>query len=218
MVTGLNLTIGQTFTVSSSANDLWSAGDLPRYSDGSGLSPVFALRALRTTADNPSEPRSARIGGFGPNTPSTRLSAAWSAKSRDLFLIGANYTGQAIASGALSLYYWDSNKATTLDPSPLMSAAVPGPIVGAGLPGLVMALVVSLPGDAAATKLPLPETPIIDDYDRPPPGGLLLVRPAWAHSCGCKSHRELITTSEAKRNCMRATECGKEAWSEAAGR
>ena len=44
-----------------------------------------------------------------------------------------------------------------------------------------------------------------------------LVRPAWAHSCGCKSHRELITTSEAKRNCMRATECGEEAWSEAAG-
>src|SRR5260370_42619161 len=44
-----------------------------------------------------------------------------------------------------------------------------------------------------------------------------LVRPAWAHSCGWKSHRELITTSEAKRNCMRATECGEEAGSEAAG-
>jgi len=39
------------------------------------------------------------------------------------------------------------------------------------------------------------------------------VRPAWAHSCGCKSHRKLITTNEVKRNCMRATECGKEAWS-----
>ena len=40
------------------------------------------------------------------------------------------------------------------------------------------------------------------------------VRPAWAHSYGCKSRRKLITTSEAKRNCMRATECGEEAWSE----
>jgi len=39
------------------------------------------------------------------------------------------------------------------------------------------------------------------------------VRPAWAHSCGCKSRRKLITTNEAKRNCMRVTECGKEAWS-----
>jgi hypothetical protein len=41
----------------------------------------------------------------------------------------------------------------------------------------------------------------------------LFVRPAWAHSYGCKSRRKLITTSEVKRNCMRATECGKEAWS-----
>ena len=39
-----------------------------------------------------------------------------------------------------------------------------------------------------------------------------MVRPAWAHSYGCKSRRKLITTGEAKRNCMRVTECGKEAW------
>jgi hypothetical protein len=38
-----------------------------------------------------------------------------------------------------------------------------------------------------------------------------MVRPAWAHTCGCKSRRKLITTSEVKRNCMRVTECGKEA-------
>jgi hypothetical protein len=46
----------------------------------------------------------------------------------------------------------------------------------------------------------------------------LLVRPAWAHSYGCKSRRELVAMSEAKRNCMRVTECGEEAWSETAGR
>jgi hypothetical protein len=39
------------------------------------------------------------------------------------------------------------------------------------------------------------------------------VRPAWAHTCGCKSRRKLITTNEAKRNCTRVTECGEEAWS-----
>jgi hypothetical protein len=44
------------------------------------------------------------------------------------------------------------------------------------------------------------------------------VRPAWAHSCGCKSRRKLVMANEAKRNCMRVTECGEEAWSEAAGR
>ena len=39
------------------------------------------------------------------------------------------------------------------------------------------------------------------------------MRLAWAHSWRCKSSRKLITTNEAKRNCMRATECGEEAWS-----
>ena len=40
-----------------------------------------------------------------------------------------------------------------------------------------------------------------------------MVRPAWAHSCGCKSRRKLITTNEVKRNCVRVTDRGKEAWS-----
>ena len=46
----------------------------------------------------------------------------------------------------------------------------------------------------------------------------ILVRPVRVYSCGCKSHLKLITANEAKRNCMRVTECGKEAWSEAASR
>ena len=40
-----------------------------------------------------------------------------------------------------------------------------------------------------------------------------MVRPAWAHSCGCKSRRELTTASEVKRNCGRVTDRGEEAWS-----
>jgi len=39
------------------------------------------------------------------------------------------------------------------------------------------------------------------------------VRPAWAHSCGWKSRHELVTASEVKRNCVRVTERGEEAWS-----
>jgi hypothetical protein len=38
------------------------------------------------------------------------------------------------------------------------------------------------------------------------------VRPAWAHTWRCKSSCELVTVSKAKRNCVRATERGKEAW------
>jgi hypothetical protein len=41
----------------------------------------------------------------------------------------------------------------------------------------------------------------------------MVVRPAWAPSCGCKSRRELTTVSEVKRNCGRATDRGEEAWS-----
>ncbi|MGF6976845.1 hypothetical protein QFZ94_005295 [Paraburkholderia sp. JPY465] len=44
-------------------------------------------------------------------------------------------------------------------------------------------------------------------------GHLFFVRPAWAHSCGCKSRHKLVTANEVKRNCTRATGCGEEAWS-----
>src|SRR6185369_10233435 len=43
-------------------------------------------------------------------------------------------------------------------------------------------------------------------------------RPAWALSCGCKSRRKEVILIEANRNCVRATERGKEAGSETAGR
>ena len=46
---------------------------------------------------------------------------------------------------------------------------------------------------------------------KPPQGGFFLVRPAWAHTCGCKSRCELVTVSKVKRNCVRVTERGKEA-------
>jgi hypothetical protein len=49
-------------------------------------------------------------------------------------------------------------------------------------------------------------------------GVFVVVRPAWAHSYGWKSGHKQVTASEEKRNCMRATECGKEAWIAAAGR
>jgi hypothetical protein len=47
---------------------------------------------------------------------------------------------------------------------------------------------------------------------------VLFVRPAWARSWRCKSSRELATVSEVKRNCVRVTERGEEAWIETASR
>gem|GEM_PF-5551034 len=37
-------------------------------------------------------------------------------------------------------------------------------------------------------------------------GRFLMVRPAWAHSCGCKFGHALITANEVKPNCVRGTE------------
>ena len=45
-----------------------------------------------------------------------------------------------------------------------------------------------------------------------------MVRPAWARSWRCKSSRELTTANEVKRNCVRVTDRGEEAWSEAVSR
>jgi hypothetical protein len=43
------------------------------------------------------------------------------------------------------------------------------------------------------------------------------VRPAWARPWRWKSSFSQIIEIEAKRNCVRVTERGKEAWSELAG-
>jgi hypothetical protein len=54
---------------------------------------------------------------------------------------------------------------------------------------------------------------------KPAKSGLFFrVRPAWARSWRWKSSRELTTANEAKRNCVRVTERGEEAWSETASR
>jgi hypothetical protein len=140
--TGLNLTAGQTFTVSTSTNDLWSAGALPRYSDAGGLTG----NRTATAADDSAQPVGSLIGkDFGLWTQHS-IDAPYGSLVGEIggvfFLLGAGFTGPAIASGELLLYYWDSNNddnfgsiAVTVN-----AAAVPGPIVGAGLPGLVMAL------------------------------------------------------------------------------
>jgi hypothetical protein len=62
---------------------------------------------------------------------------------------------------------------------------------------------------ASSPKLPGP---------RPVTTGLFWARSAGVHSCRCKSFRELVTASEVKHNCERATCRTEEAWSKAAGR
>jgi hypothetical protein len=66
------------------------------------------------------------------------------------------------------------------------------------------------------------QTNLIPKYRKILKGGLrgafFIVRPAWARSWRCKSSRELTTANEVKRNCVRVTDRGEEAWSEAVSR
>ena len=45
-----------------------------------------------------------------------------------------------------------------------------------------------------------------------------MVRPAWARFWRWKSSRELTTANEVKRNCVRVTDRGEEAWSKTVSR
>jgi hypothetical protein len=144
-LTGVFLTLGQAFTVSAGLDDLWSAGDLPRWSNADGLTgDRFA-----TGTDESGEAAGTKIGeDFGTWSPSPYTfnapygSLVGQIGAGAFFLIGTNFSDTANASGQLLLYYWDSNNGdnTGSIAATISASAVPGPIVGAGLPGLVMAL------------------------------------------------------------------------------
>ena len=107
--TGIALTSGQTLVVSSSTNDLWSAGAADRISDANGLT---GLR-LATALDDSGKPVGTVIGGNYGIWSSGGLAAPYGSLGgrigSSLQLLGANYTCPAWATGNLELFYWDSN-------------------------------------------------------------------------------------------------------------
>ena len=100
---------GQTIRVSSSTNDLWSAGFLPRFSDGDGL---VAFR-LATAQDDSGIQPGTQIGAAFGNLAIGNFSAPFGALVGQIgnqnVLLGANGTVTAPATGTLSVGYWDSN-------------------------------------------------------------------------------------------------------------
>lgn len=108
----VSLAAGQGFTVDVAATELWSAGELPRWSGANGLvGDLFA-----TGTDKSGAAAGTLIGqGFG-NLTMGNLSAPFGALvgqvgNGDFFLVGSNYAGQAATAGVLKLYYWDSSNA-----------------------------------------------------------------------------------------------------------
>jgi MYXO-CTERM domain-containing protein len=110
--TGLStiaLTLGETFHVTASPNDLWSAGALPRWSDADGLTG----NRFATGTDESLQPINTLIGiDFGLWTQNG-LSAPFGTLVGEIGGVyqplGTNFNGLAWGTGTLNLYYWDSN-------------------------------------------------------------------------------------------------------------
>lgn len=109
--TGITLNTGDFFTVTVDPNDLWSAGDLPRWSNADGL--VGDLCA--TEGDDSGESPGTLIGqDYGTWTDAGKgLTAPYGTLVGEIngtyFVLGTSYSGPAPASGNLKLYYWDGN-------------------------------------------------------------------------------------------------------------
>ncbi|TDP72431.1 PEP-CTERM sorting domain-containing protein [Roseateles toxinivorans] len=105
----ISLGLGQSFTVSVDAEDLWSAGALPRWSNANGLS--GALYA--TGSDESGQAVGTLIGSNFGLYSQGNLSAAYGSLvgqigGGDYFVVGTNYAGNAASAGTLKLFYWDS--------------------------------------------------------------------------------------------------------------
>ena len=100
------MTAGESFSVTVDANDLWSAGGLPRFSNANGL--VVDLYSV--------------AGDDSGVTPGVLIGQDWGSYgafhygelvgqigSGPVFGVGTNFTGVADATGELRLFYWDSS-------------------------------------------------------------------------------------------------------------
>lgn len=107
--TGIFFNAGDYFTASADVNDLWNAGALPRWSNADGLnSNLYA-----TGSDESGERAGTLIGRDFGLFSRYGLSAAYGSLVGSIdgnyFLMGTNYAGNAVGTGELLLWYWDSN-------------------------------------------------------------------------------------------------------------
>lgn len=134
----ISLTAGQSFTVQVNANDLWSAGATPRWSDANGLDgDLFA-----TGSDESGAFANTKIGqNFGLYS-SGGFSAHYGSlvgkiDNGKFFKIGTSFSGQAANAGTLKLFYWDSNAGDNFGAITAQVSAVPEPsalaLLAAGL-------------------------------------------------------------------------------------
>lgn len=141
-VSTIVLHAGQTYSVTASVNDLWSAGALPRYSDANGL---IATR-FATAADDSGQPVGTQIGASFVLYTQNGFTAPYGALIGQIgstyTLLGTNFHGTAAATGALDLLYWDVNNGDNFGTIAVNVTTVPEPaawtlmIAGFGLVGV----------------------------------------------------------------------------------
>lgn len=148
--TGLStvaLDAGDIFTVSAAADDLWSAGALPRWSNANGLTGnLFA-----TGTDESGESAGTQIGADfgllnidGFSAPFGALVGQIGVGPGSYRLLGTGFTGPAWATGTLVLYYWDTFTADNTNAVDVDIRVVPEPatwalmIAGFGLAGVAL--------------------------------------------------------------------------------
>lgn len=125
------LTMGQSFTVSVAADDLWNAGPLPRWSNADGLSHDL-FYGPGTDAQVPVYANGTLIGSSFALWTQGGLSAPYGTLvgqigGGNFFAIGTSYSGVASATGTLKLFYFDSNNGDNTGSILATVTAVPEP-------------------------------------------------------------------------------------------
>jgi len=136
-----SVTVGDLITISANSNDLWNAGALPRWSNANGLTgDLFA-----TGTDESGQAAGVKIGqNFGLHAQhglSLPFGTLVGEVAGSFFQVGTFFSGPAVASGTLNLFYWDSNSGDNTDSIRVTvrtpDAAVPAPgalaLLGLGL-------------------------------------------------------------------------------------
>ncbi|MDB5424746.1 MAG: motif putative anchor domain protein [Phenylobacterium sp.] len=105
----ISLTFGDVFNVSVDPNDLWNAGQLPRWSNADGL---IANRTA-VAGDDSGQAAGTHIGEPFPLWTQDGFTAAYGALVGRLngqyMVLGTSFSGPAWQTGTLQLFYWDSN-------------------------------------------------------------------------------------------------------------
>lgn len=137
----VSLTAGQSFTVTSSTDDMWSLGGLPRWCDADGLVARYA-----TGTDESGESAGTQIGAdFGDLMLGSQTfrygTMVGTLDDATFFAVGSNYSGVAPVSGTLKLFIWDTPSGDNSHSIEANVAAVPEPAsmiaLGLGALGLL---------------------------------------------------------------------------------